>query len=625
MPYTPQVGAAALHLAGAYTPPVGAAALHLGASSALDRTGSIRARSTSTAAVRAVGRGIRITARSGASRGIVRGIWDANLLSGVVAGLGSSWHQGPSAASGLVVRTMDSERSFGSATMRVTEGPGLRDHAQLGWDSAPGASGSGVGEWSEAIPVRSVASTAWRGSPSAGATGRTDWTGARPGLSGGRSSWRQLESERAWMSPGWVGATRVEGDRRLNWSDGEPGRHPFVTAWNQAGYPGHWLRIPIPVPIPVNPRIARLCIYRPLDGARLTLGLRCPTLDRRYYLVLNTARLVRLPDRVELPCTSMTISADCDSWVWSLSASLDGGADLVDPLAPAYLPREVEATVNGYTWQFLLDEPKRSRSFPTDTIQLSGRSRAAWIGPGFGTITTGVNANPLTANQAAERAVENSGWSVDWKAMPDWLIPAGLLRWDGTPIDRLIQLVKPVDGCLLADRADSSIRAYPRYPRPPWEWTPAKLPQNWNLAESAVESLSREDDRRPLVNGVYVGGTVAGVMASARISGTDGAMQAEMVSDVLICDGSGVAARARAISVLSRSGPGWTYTADTLLQPAGEVTSVTPPGSVGPGDVVNLAGALMLTRGVSIRAERGPGGQLGVRQTLRLERREVEA
>lgn len=336
--------------------------------------------------------------------------------------------------------------------------------------------------------------------------------------------------------------------------------------------------------------------------------------------MFNSASLVRLPDRLPLPCTSLTIRTDADSWAWSLSATLFGADayDLIAPQAPAYLPVEVEATVNGYMWQFLLDAPRHDRQFARATVALSGRSRSAWLSAPYTRATSGANASPTTAIQAAETAIENTGWAIDWQAV-DWLIPAGVLSWAGTPIERVIQLARPIDACVLSDPVDDVLHVYPRYPAVPWEWSP--MVADHVIPESVPRTLQRADDRRPLVNGVYLSGTTSGVLAACKVAGTDGALQADMVTDALLCDAEGVAARARAVSVLSQSGPGSQLTAETLLMPS---TSLDPPRLILPGEVVDLVGERTLARGVQIAASWTAGG-LSVAQTLTLERREVEA
>lgn len=670
MPYTPPVGSVALHLRGDYTPPVGSVALHIGYDASTARTADVTARSPAAQAnVRILNPGLakifaisptaraaltfeppiqarifaaspasravlyfgirnrlRISATSQGCRAIIRTNYDPNLLSNVVASAHTGWRPADQTQATVRGKFTDARPARAAGRPGWVEAPPIGASSCPSWMDADGKSGNGRPSWQEALTCPADGRpTTWRTAKQIARGPGSTWRGADSLRNGPQTLWRLPPRETGRASSAWTIGARRDTQLRLLFGDGSAVRMVLITRWRDAGYPGRRLRVPSPRPPIDNPTVVRLCIAYPLPGTRLTLGRRCQPLDRRYYLVLNSASLVRLPDRTVLPCTELTISADCDSWCWSLSATLKGGADLVTPLAPAYLPWEVEATINGYVWQFLLDAPDRSRAFVDDTVRLSGRSRAAWLAAPYTAASQGTADAPTSSAQAAELALENTGWAVDWSAMPDWLIPADVLTWDGTPIDRLIQLAKPVDGCLLADSADALIRAYLRYPSPPWEWTSDLMAQSANLAEAAIIQLNTQDDRRDTINGVYVGGTTAGVLASCKVARTAGDMQAEMVIDSLLCDTEGVAARARAISVLSQSGPGSQITAQTILQPAGTVTPITAPGLIQPGAVVNLMGRLVLCRGVSISASRDSDGSLIVGQTLTLEQRETEA
>jgi hypothetical protein len=184
-------------------------------------------------------------------------------------------------------------------------------------------------------------------------------------------------------------------------------------------------------------------------------------------------------------------------------------------------------------------------------------------------------------------------------------------------IERLGQLVKAVDGCLYTDPAQSVIYAYPRYPTPAWHWDEEAA--DLSIPAAALIDLGREPDQRPLYNGVWVGGTVAGVLAQAFISGTAGDLLAPQVLDPLIADSEGIAARARAIAALSASGPGTNLALTTILPPA-----PAAPGIIRPGLLVNVDGTPARARRVSIKASRSGGldSPLTVRQSVTLERRE---
>ncbi|MEI8166621.1 MAG: hypothetical protein WCG26_09580, partial [Chloroflexales bacterium] len=169
--------------------------------------------------------------------------------------------------------------------------------------------------------------------------------------------------------------------------------------------------------------------------------------------------------------------------------------------------------------------------------------------------------------ELAEQALENTGWTIDWQ-LPDWAIPAGLLTYSGTPIERILQILKPLDGVLYTHPASHALRASLRYPTPSWDWPGAVA--DVSLPAAVIRDVSRSPDYKPPYNGVYISGTTSGVLAQAKITGTAGDLQAPMVSDILLADSEGIAARARAIAVLSASGAGVKINVTTQLTPIGD-------------------------------------------------------
>ena len=403
--------------------------------------------------------------------------------------------------------------------------------------------------------------------------------------------------------------------------DGDPARVPLVSCWQHGRHPHTWIR-PAPVDPPYYPPQppVRLCLGGTPGLTTLSLGREpCLPLNRRYYLMQNTATLTLL-DGTPLPATAVSIRTDADSWAWALSATLSG-SDAYAMVAPdpiTFAPVEVLAEINGWQWRFVLDEPRHTRQFGRTAVSLSGRSRSAFLTAPYWVATSDSNSAPITVAQAAEQAVDSTGFTVDWSAMPDWTIPSGLLQWSGTPIDRLTQLAAPTDGCLLSHRTSAQLSAYPRYPARPINWDDLEL--DHSIPESAIVSLERSDDTRTRYNAVWISGTSHGCLADCWITGTDASQRAPDIAEALLCDEAGVAARARALSVLGQAGPGWTLTAATLLQ---RPESVIAPTLVEPGAVVSLAGTRTLCRGVTIDA-RWSSDALGVRQTITLEQRAQE-
>jgi len=643
--YVPPVGIVNLDLTGAYTPPVGIVDLDL-TSGSDDRTLAVAARTGGASAAIRVRLSVRATiaARTGGARAIAAIAYDPNLLSAVHAITAEDWREADAAPTGRALAWRDSARLPGAAVDRWAAGatgrsPLLVGGSSVRWRDSARLIGSGVDRWA-AAPT---------GRPPLHGSGVDRWRQGGFVARAGFDAWRDGYGLRRGESAHWVMTLpRLTPDWRAPWAQGEAlqtsradrfGDGAFLTVaeierWRQAGYPANAPNPGPPQP-PVDPP------YKPPVGI-VNLDLRCPlptspgpinlNLGRspcplwpavnipalKVYRVLNSCSLVRLPDRAPLAVTGMTIETDADSWCWALSATLAGpeGWTLLQPQPPAFLPVEVEATINGHVWRFLLDSPSASRKFNENRQSLKGRSRSAWLADPFTAPSAGVESSPRTAQQLAEQALDNLGWTLVWDLPADWLVPGGLYSWNGTPIDQLVGLVKPVDGCLYTDPSAAILTAYPRYPTAAWLWDGQTA--DVGIPEAAVISLDRAPENRPLLNGCYVSGTLHGNVAWVKIAGTDGAIvPAEPIVDPLLCHVD--ALRARGVAVLSAAGPGHGLDAVLLLTPEGG----TGPGLLRPGLLAEIAGVRGMVRSVRVTAFWSAG--LRVRQAVGIERKEVES
>jgi hypothetical protein len=219
--------------------------------------------------------------------------------------------------------------------------------------------------------------------------------------------------------------------------------------------------------------------------------------------------------------------------------------------------------------------------------------------------------------QLADAALYNTGWTMDWQ-LPDWTVPAGRYNSWNTPIGALIRLVNTTDDGLYTDPILQIITAIRRWPVASWlmDGETADLA----IPEAAILSLTQSPIYSQPYNGVYVSGTSHGALALVKIAGTDGTLQpADPIIDELLCDAAGIAAHQRGLNALSDSGAGWEMDAETLFDPlANPAFPLVPPGRI-----VTVAGLKGVSRSCRISAQRA-GDALSVRQTVGLERREVE-
>ena len=555
-------------------------------------------------------------------RGGCAAAYDPNLLSAFHAVSDSAWNDGAALNQGQ-------PSSFEPAFPLIAAN-------QSSWIESELLQASPLSSWASALALHNSVAIAWNEGESRDGATQTVWQSAT-------RLWH--ESATLWNAADSINQSTIAGyqprlpllspDYALVWSDGlalpqsinSPANDGqrfdsgWLTTWNDGGLAYNAWKPPYEPPQPPIPPTPALVLNlknsRAIGPLVLNLGYSRPTwnvLDRRYYAVMNTCSVVRLPELTELPVTAVALDCDADSWGWSVSLSLAGpdGWALCQPDLNG-LPREVEITINGHQWTAMLDDPQLTRSFNSRKITAKGMSRSGWLAAPYASATTVSYAVPRTAQQVAEEILDGTGWSIDWRlpADPHWLIPAGSYLATGTPLERLLNLISAVKGCLYSDPASYAFIAYPRYPVLPWHWDAGLA--DAALPESALLSWNQVSQDRAELNRVYVSGTTAGVLLELTRAGTAGDLQpTQPIVDALLTDS--YAARARAEAELAGAGTGYEVQVETILGGTESIPLVRP------GLICEFAGLRGVVRSCSINASRNGGG-LAVRQGLKLERR----
>lgn len=643
--YTPPVGVADLHITGDYAPPVGQTDLAL-AESTLDRTLTGAAGTASPAASGALARSTLITGAAvtpaPTAAGTIRHSlvltgaaitvgpvaagavsFDINIPSAYTAVAPTRWKAAQSAILGAVAPWQPALHHDSGGVGQWRDAAGQRQGALERWQTAQPHSAPVRANWLEAVAVQNTVGAIWQQSTRALRGVVSAWQDSR---AVGYDVASRFRARLPLLTPHWEapwqpGRIEVRGWRD-RFQDGSFQFHVDIEIWQQAGYPGNAPHPGPPLPPPPAPHQwgTDLQIRCPLSGTALRIG-RTPCVliaereiqKRRTYMSSNSVSLVRWPDLVPLPCIDIIIETDFESWCWALSATL-AGPEVWALVQPDPLACQVQATINGQEWRFLLDVPSTQRSFNSDRVSLKGRSRSAWLQAPYASQQDFSEANAREMQQLAEAALENTGWTVDWQ-LDNWVVPAGLWTQYSTPLDVLIRLATATDDGVYTDPTEPIIKLHQRWPMASWLLDAATV--DLLIPEDAVISLSQSPIYTQPINGVYVSGTTHGALALVKIAGTDGTLQpAAPLTEALLCDVAGVAARRRGLNALSDSGAGFEMDAEVLFAP--EI------GLVRPGMVVSIAGLKGISRSCRISAQ-WSGDSLLVRQSIGLERREVEA
>jgi len=332
---------------------------------------------------------------------------------------------------------------------------------------------------------------------------------------------------------------------------------------------------------------------------------------RQTYTVVHNVSVVDLRDAAALDVFDVSMSIDEDSALWTLRAS--GPGALYATLVGGEQPAQVEVTIDGLTWRFVVDSISRAREFGGTTATFAGRSLAVLAGAPYEAVQNWVNDGPSTGAQVAAVANIYTGLAVSWE-VEDWLIPDRVFSFTGTPLAVVNRVAEAVGAVVQADRADYGVRVMPRYPRLPNEW--AVTPPSVVVAFEAVVSEQFERADTPEYTGVYVSGQQQGAVGFVRLAGTAGANLHPLVTDPLLTEAP--ALRQRGEAILGASGG---QARVTQVLPV--LTGTGEPGVLSVGQLVRVldpdAAWMGLVRAVSVAAssvDRDPR----VRQSVVLER-----
>ncbi|MGY3728005.1 MULTISPECIES: hypothetical protein [Cobetia] len=391
----------------------------------------------------------------------------------------------------------------------------------------------------------------------------------------------------------------------------------WLVPWEQARWPPPGIDLPPSLEPPVLEPVEgsttlQFCHTMPSAPWVLQFGLTCeiptPTIPvKRLYIVQNSARLVRLSDGLELPATQMTLSIDADSWAWSFSAGLAGRDAQALVTGTDGQPVEVMAEINGQQWRCLVDGWRRSESWQSHSVTISGRSLAAYLGAPYATARSYTEDSQATASQLA-RAELPEGWSLDWR-MTDWVVPAGVWSYDSlAPIDAISRIAQAAGGYVQAHQRYQTIIVAPRFEAAPWRW--AEVEADLAVPRDIITQLGSDQQPGDARNGIWLHGDTGGIQAQIIRQGTAGDQLAPTVVDALITDQA--PAQARGIAELAAT---LRQSTESLQMPL----AASLGGLLLPGMMIECDDWRGVSRGVSVSASL-QGRALSVRQSIELQR-----
>ncbi|ANJ73557.1 hypothetical protein K6V72_24165 [Ralstonia insidiosa] len=274
---------------------------------------------------------------------------------------------------------------------------------------------------------------------------------------------------------------------------------------------------------------------------------------KRVYIVINNVLLRRVDGNVELPTTSLSLTIEADGWTWGFNAAIERSAE--DAVAPASdgTPVELEAVINGTAYRLLADKRRRDREFGKAVVRVTGRGKSGILDAPDARIMSFTNTQARTAQQLMNDALTingaSIGWAVDWR-LTDWLVPAGAWVHQGTYKTALQAIAGAAGAYIQPDPSLAKLMVLPRYPVAPWNW--GTVTPDFVLPSDVTSREGVEDVRLPRYNRVFVSGQAQGILGQVTRAGTDGSIEAPMVTDALITHAD--AARQRGLAILGDTG-----------------------------------------------------------------------
>jgi hypothetical protein len=346
--------------------------------------------------------------------------------------------------------------------------------------------------------------------------------------------------------------------------------------------------------------------------------------NRGFYIVQNSAQIVRASDGRDVPAQGVNLSVDVDGYAWQMRAQL-AGRDAIDLFegteADPFAALEIDVIINGYTWRIVVDAWSRSQSWGEGSVTITGRSRSAYLAAPY--------VEPRDYTLGAQRLVQQCaademppGWQVNWTAN-DWLLPADAFSYSGlTPIGAISTLAQSAAAFIEPDRQSNVLRVKPLYPSAPWLW--GALTPDHVISNSFVIKSSSEKQPGEGIDGLYVhGGEVGGVLAKVQRTGTGGVTLGQTIIDPLITTVG--AARELGIAAIAATSRQSSDIYEMALSP--EYGGLITPGdliafgdSPGASFVEDSRG---MVRGTTVRASasrNANGVALDVRQSINVER-----
>ncbi len=212
------------------------------------------------------------------------------------------------------------------------------------------------------------------------------------------------------------------------------------------------------------------------------------TIPRKTVYTMQHTITATLLDFTPLDVSDISLNVDADSWAWTFSCRLLNAEQLPLVVKSDGTAVQIIITINGYSFNVLVEKVTRNRTFAKNSISLSGRSLTAlltlpYLQPASATQSDLMNVQQLVALELP------FGWEIRLWASANWNIPAGAFSYTAkTPIQVIAGIAADIGAVIAPSRHSKKIDVIPRYPILPWNYeseTPDLI-----IPDAVIESLT---------------------------------------------------------------------------------------------------------------------------------------
>jgi hypothetical protein len=259
------------------------------------------------------------------------------------------------------------------------------------------------------------------------------------------------------------------------------------------------------------------------------------TIPRKTVYTMQHTITATLLDLTPLDVSDISLNVDADSWAWTFNCRLLNAEQLPLVVKSDGTAVQIIITINGYSFNVLVEKVTRNRTFAKNSISLSGRSLTALLTLPYLQPTSATQSDLMNVQQLVALELP-FGWEIGLWSAANWSIPAGAFSYTAkTPIQVISGIAADIGAVIAPSRHSKKIDVMPRYPVLPWNYeneTPDLI-----IPDAVIESLTYRNVVPAQGNAVYVHGSdIGGVLSRCRLTGTAGDKLLQTITNSLMTD-----------------------------------------------------------------------------------------